>query len=147
MLYWVKKRGLMKQKKKRAHSLKRKVVPKKSFRSKKHAVLAHKRQHAEATVHVYKKEFGKAPEEKFFHLHDGRKLQTLFELVDELETLGDEAFREYVNWERNDFANWINDVFELPTLAEELRHVDSRHDTQRTILKHFARELKKLVTH
>ena len=137
----------MKQKKKNVHSLKRKVIPKKSPRSQKPLSRHLKKPRVEATVHVYKKEFGKAPEEKVFHLHDGRKLQTLFELVDELETLSDEAFREYVNWERNDFATWINDVFELPSIAEELKHADSRHDTQRTLLKHFARELKKLVAH
>lgn len=96
-------------------------------------------------VYCCKKEFGKAPEEKAFVLHDGRKLKTLYEFVDELETMSDDAFREYVTWERNDFANWINDVFEVPDLATEMRLLQNRFDAQRAVLKHFVRELVKLA--
>ncbi len=96
-------------------------------------------------VYCYKKELGKTPEEKAFLLHDGRKLKTLYELVDELETMSDDAFKEYVNWERNDFANWITDVFEVPDLSAELRRMQSRFDAQRTLLKHFARQLQQLA--
>ncbi|MBI4148505.1 hypothetical protein HY490_04400 [Candidatus Woesearchaeota archaeon] len=99
-------------------------------------------QHVE--VHYYKKELGKAPTEKTFVLRDGRKLATLYELIDELDTMSDDAFREYVSWERNDFANWINDVFEVPDLATELRRAQSRIDAQHAIMKHIIRELAKL---
>jgi len=99
-------------------------------------------QHVE--VHYYKKELGKAPTEKSFVLHDGRKLAALYELIDELETMSDDAFREYVSWERNDFANWINDVFEVPDLATEFRRAQGRIDAQRAIMKHIIRELTRL---
>ena len=136
----------MKSKNKRKLSLKKKVSSQKIHPQKKKFLRNSKKQRVETTVHLYKKEFGKAPEEKVFHLHDGRKIRTLFELVDELETITDESFHEYVNWEHNDFANWIHHVFELPDLAEELRKTEHRHDTQSVLLKHFARELKKLLS-
>ena len=95
-------------------------------------VSKHKEHKPETHVEVYcyKKEFGKAPEENAFVLHDDRKLRTVYELIDELETMPDDVFHEYVTWERNDFANWINDVFEAPDLATEIRKMQNRFDGQ-----------------
>lgn len=95
-------------------------------------------------VTVRKKMLGKAPEEKSFYLEDGRALQTVHELVDELETMTDETFREYVHHE-NHFANWIEGVFDQRSLAEELRQIEDRMEAQRAILKHLVRELTKLA--
>src|SRR3989338_8053116 len=110
-------------------------------------VSKHKEHKPETHVEVYcyKKEFGKAPEENAFVLHDDRKLRTVYELIDELETMPDDVFHEYVTWERNDFANWINDVFEAPDLATEIRKMQNRFDAQRAVMKHFVRELQKLT--
>jgi len=105
----------------------------------------HKKNETLVEVYCYKKELGKAPEEKAFILHDGRKLKTIYELIDELETMPDDIFREYVTWERNDFANWINDVFEVPDLSTEIRRLQNRFDVQRGLMKHFVRELQKLA--
>ncbi|MBI4016864.1 MAG: hypothetical protein HY363_04175 [Candidatus Aenigmarchaeota archaeon] len=110
-------------------------------------VSAHKKHKPETRVAVYcyKKELGKAPDENAFVLHDGRKLRTLYELIDELETMSDDAFHEYVTWERNDFANWINDVFGASDLGTEVRRLQSRFDAQRALLKHIVRELAVLA--
>lgn len=96
----------------------------------------------EVKVTIRKQILGQAPEEKTFVLHDGRKLKTVYELIDELETMDDGVFREYVCDLRNDFANWINDVFSEVSLAGELRKIHTRIDTQRAILKHVVRELE-----
>lgn len=99
----------------------------------------------EIQVIIKQKLLGKAPEEKSFVLHDGRKLRTVYELIDELERMTDEQFREYVDGFRNDFANWIRDVFEAPSLAEEIAKTSHRIEAQRAILKELVRELKKLA--
>lgn len=98
-------------------------------------------------VTVVRKTLGKAPEEYHFVLHDGRKLKSLYELVDELETMSEDAFKEYVSDFRNDFANWAKDVFQAPDLAEELGRIKNRFDTQRAVMKHMLRDARHYVAH
>lgn len=125
------------KKKKVAKAIRKKAVQRKT-------VMTNKpKMHAE--VHVYKKELGRAPLEKSFVLHDGRKLRTLYELIDELEGMADDTFHAFVNEWKNDFANWTQDVFEAHDLANDLRRIEDKFGTQRAILKHFTRELQKLV--
>jgi hypothetical protein len=96
---------------------------------------------------VYRsKEFGKAPVEKHFILQDGRKIESLFQLIDELETMGEDVFRHHVNDMRNDFANWAKDVFEVPSLAEEMQKMRDRMDTQRAVMKHLLREVAQVAS-
>ncbi len=94
-------------------------------------------------VTITRKVFGKAPEKYSFYLQDGRKLQSVYELIDELETMTDEAFGHFVTETENHFANWVEHVFGEKNLADELRHVHHRLDAQRAILKHLVRELTK----
>lgn len=92
-------------------------------------------------VTVTTKLLGRAPETKMFVLHDGRKIKNVLELVDELETMTEEDFRKFVNETENHFANWIEHVFDSKDLAEEMRTIHNRIDTQRAILKKLVREL------
>ena len=94
-------------------------------------------------VTITKKILGKAPQKYSFNLQDGRKLQTVYELIDELETMSEENFRHFVTGTENHFANWMEHVFSEKTLAEEMRHIHDRIDTQRALLKHLVRELTK----
>ncbi len=102
--------------------------------------------HSRIEIVYRKKEFGKAPVEKHFVLHDGRKLDNLFQLVDELETMSEDAFRNYVTDWKNDFANWVRDVFEAPGLADDIQRVRNRIETQRAIMKHLLRGVAHLAT-
>jgi len=92
-------------------------------------------------VTIRKKVLGHAPEEYHFYLADGKRLRSLYELADSLEEMGDEMFNMYVTPERNDFANWINDIFEDTDLAEEMRKVETRMEGQLQILKKLVKEL------
>ncbi|MBI4146896.1 hypothetical protein HY489_06190 [Candidatus Woesearchaeota archaeon] len=92
-------------------------------------------------VRITTKLLGKAPETKSFNLHDGRKIRTVLELIDELETMSEEHFKQYVNEAENHFSNWIEHVFENKELADEIRHVHNRIDAQRAILKKLVKEL------
>lgn len=96
-------------------------------------------------VHFVRKTLGKAPEEYHFVLHDGRRLKSLYELVDELETMSEDTFKEYATDLRNDFANWTRDIFKAPDLAEELNRVKNRFEAQKAIMKHMLRDVKELV--
>ena len=94
-------------------------------------------------VTITKKTIGKSPEKYSFYLQDGRKLQSIYELIDELETMTEENFKRYVTETENHFANWINDVFGEKTLADEIRRVHDKMETQKALLKHLVRELTK----
>ncbi|MFA5061222.1 MAG: hypothetical protein WC494_02815 [Candidatus Pacearchaeota archaeon] len=48
--------------------------------------------------------------EFYFHLHDGRTIKSLPELLDVLRTMSDEVYKHHVNSEKNDFIRWIADV-------------------------------------
>ncbi|MBW3018969.1 hypothetical protein KY329_02170 [Candidatus Woesearchaeota archaeon] len=95
------------------------------------------------TVCVKRKILGKAPEEKCFILQDGRKLETVYHLIDELETMPEQVFQDHVNEFKNDFANWVEHVFEDKSLAEEMREAQTRMELQLALLKEIVRELKK----
>ena len=117
------------------------MAKKRAKAHKKHAAVKAVKPHSRIEVVFRRKEFGKAPVEKHFVLHDGRKLESLFQLVDELETMSEDAFRNYATEWRNDFANWVRDVFEMPSLADEIQRVRSRVETQRAIMKHLLRDV------
>jgi hypothetical protein len=57
----------------------------------------------------------------YFHLSNGAVLKSARELLDSLEGMDDGTFRHHVNQERNDFSNWINDVYGSRSLAEQVR--------------------------
>jgi len=117
------------------------------MKKKKAAKKKARKVHSTVKVTITRKVLGRAPEEYSFALHDGRKLQSVYELVDELENMTEDTFRQFVTDTENHFANWIEHVFEEKSLAEELRHVKSRMDTQRALLKHMVRELVKERRH
>lgn len=108
---------------------------------KKKARKAAKRTKPTVSVVITRKILGKAPGKYAFQLHDGRKVHSAYELIDELETMSEENFKHFVTDTENHFANWVEGVFNEKTLAAELRHVRNRIDTQRAILKHLVREL------
>ena len=93
-------------------------------------------------VTVQKKQYGQAPQEFKFYLRDGRELQSVYDLIDSLDTMSDDVFFHHVNPERNDFANWLEGVFEEKTLAEEMRQIRGKLDTQVKLLKHVIQKLR-----
>jgi len=97
--------------------------------------------HSRVEISFYKKEFGKAPVEKHFILHDGRRIESLYQLIDELESMGEDAFHGYVNEWKNDFANWTRDVFDESSLADQMQRIRDRMETQRAIMKHLLRDV------
>lgn len=73
---------------------------------------------------------------------DGRKIQTLPEMADELENISDEQFKEHTSTEKH-IADWL-EHFD-GNLAQDVRKTTNKIDAQRTILKHLVRETFKAV--
>lgn len=82
--------------------------------------------------------------EKYFVLCDGRTIKDYRELAAILETIGDDVFYYHVTNERNDFANWINDVFGESELAKQIRNSSSRHEMLALLYKHLFHKLENL---
>ncbi len=83
---------------------------------------------------VFKK---KCADENAFILIDGRSLVSINELADALEKMSDDVFYYHVTPERNDFSNWIKDVFKIKDLGEKVSKGRNPLETEIIILKYF----------
>ena len=76
------------------------------------------------------------PPEKYFMLSNGTAIRSIEELAVLLDNISDEDFSSHVNSEKNDFASWINDVFGEKELAESLKPLTDKKESQIALLKH-----------
>jgi len=60
----------------------------------------------------YSKLLRDAKEEFYFRLIDGSEIKSLRDLADSLANMSDDAFYYHVDENKNDFGNWVRDVFE-----------------------------------
>jgi len=100
-----------------------------------------KKQLQSVEVIIRKKLLGEAPVEHHFVVADGRKLKNIIELADALETMTEEIFSHHVNEAKNDFSNWVKDVFYDHSLAEDLSRAKNRLETQIVVLRRLVKEL------
>ena len=114
-------------------------MPKKRGKSAKASSNGKKLQSVE--VIIKKKILGEAPEEHHFVVADGRKLKNVLELADALETMSEEIFRHHANEIKNDFSNWVKDVFYDHSLAEDIARAKNRLEAQIAILRRMVKEL------
>ena len=131
-------------KKKAVKTAKKKAAKKAVKKTAKKAVTKAKKKtpaKPKVEVTIKRKITGRAPEEYHFVLQDGRKLESVYELIDELETMHEDLWKHHVNEMKNDFANWIEHVFEDKNLAEDLREMEHKMDAQRALLKELVRAL------
>lgn len=83
--------------------------------------------------------------DKYFVLCDGRKLKSAKELADVLQVITDDMFRYHVTDAKNDFSNWINDVFGEQDLAKKVRMIKNRLETSIEIYRAMFDKLEKHV--
>lgn len=93
-------------------------------------------------VSIRKKIAGQAPEEYHFVLADGNKLRDMLELVESLETMTEDVYRHHVNEMKNDFSNWVRDIFDEHELADEIAKINSKVDTQMAIMRHLLKKIR-----
>jgi hypothetical protein len=75
--------------------------------------------------------------EQYFYLEDGGLLRNIKELGLKLDEMPDYVFQHHVNYERNDFASWVEGVFNDKELAACLRTTNDKLRTQVIVLKHL----------
>jgi hypothetical protein len=63
------------------------------------------------------------PPEKYFRVCNGMVFKSIDEFKKNLFNIDDLSFDYHVNSKKNDFANWIGDVFQEKELADKLRRV------------------------
>lgn len=77
--------------------------------------------------------------EKYFYLMNGQAAKSLDSLCNILRDISDSVFIHHVNHERNDFARWVEDVFEEYELAAQMREAAGRSEVV-AILEHWLDE-------
>ncbi|MEM2115997.1 MAG: hypothetical protein QXD62_03375 [Candidatus Woesearchaeota archaeon] len=74
------------------------------------------------------------PEEAFI-LSNGIRLHSLKELKEALLIIPSEVYNHHVTYDRNDFANWIRDIFKDYILAERIRKAENKEEAAKIIEK------------
>jgi len=64
--------------------------------------------------------------EHSFYVSDGSVYKNIAELAKGLKQMKKETFAHHCNKEKNDFQNWVRDVFGLGSLAEKLSTIKSK---------------------
>ncbi|MGV8140811.1 MAG: DUF5752 family protein [Candidatus Woesearchaeota archaeon] len=82
--------------------------------------------------------------EKYFVLCDGRKIKSGKELADILQLINDDMFKYHVTESKNDFSNWINDVFGEQDLAKKMRTIRNRLEMSIELYRAMFDKLEKL---
>ncbi|MBL7055900.1 hypothetical protein ISS07_03240 [Candidatus Woesearchaeota archaeon] len=80
--------------------------------------------------------------ESSFKSIDGAEISSLLELADSFARMSDDSYYYHVTEERNDFGNWVRDLFQEHELADSLHRTDSRVEAQATVLKFLVDKLK-----
>ena len=78
--------------------------------------------------------------EHHFILASGEKIKDIKELALNLDGIEDQDFFNHVNDQKNDFSNWIGDIFKEKRLAEEISGIKNKKDTQIVLLKHLLKK-------
>lgn len=83
----------------------------------------------------------KARPENSFRCADGSVISSVYELENRLCAMSSEAFHHHANPYRNDFHNWIRDVFQDYELANELLSAKTPTQAAATVRKHLRKAL------
>lgn len=87
---------------------------------------------------VEDKRHWQVPEGKSFQLVSGQELKSLDDLSEAINLIDPETFMHHVNAEKNDFASWVENVFDETLLAEYLR----RYPTPLRMMVHIEKFLR-----
>lgn len=71
--------------------------------------------------------------EEYFTLHDGRILTSLNDLAQVLTSMDPSLYAYHVSGQRNDFADWVENVLKNRSLAQKFRAASSMAEARATI--------------
>ena len=83
-----------------------------------------------------------AKPEQYFYCADGTVLRSIHELERKLRTINNETYRHHVNQSKNDFHNWIRDVFQEHDLANEILTAGTQADAAFIVRKHLSKAMQ-----
>jgi len=83
-----------------------------------------------------------AKNSEYFFVKDGKAIKNIIELSNGLDKMTDDIFKHHVNEMKNDFANWIKDIFKEEKLAKELFKTTDKDKTQIIILRYVINKFK-----
>ena len=75
-----------------------------------------------------------------FKLIDGSEIKNLLELADALEKMSDDVFYYHVSKQKNDFSNWVRDVFKQEELANKISGCNNKQDIEINILRYLVKQ-------
>jgi len=79
----------------------------------------------------------------FLTLLDGKKIKNLVELADSLKIMPDSMFGYHVNFQKNDFSEWVRKAFKDNKLADELSKAKNKHEIIALINKRISEAKKR----
>ncbi len=84
--------------------------------------------------------------EQYFVLNNGRVIKNLYELANSLMSMDDDTFNHHVTSDRNDFSNWVRDVFHNVGLAQQILESKDKESMSKVINSSFSspKEEKKI---
>lgn len=85
--------------------------------------------------------YRKVPVEKHFILADGKRIESLLQLLDSFESMSEGVFYHHVNNAKNDFATWIEGAFNDKSLADKMRSVKNKAEAELKLLKHSLKKI------
>lgn len=80
------------------------------------------------------------PKEQYFVLADGTAVGHYLSLADVLEKVEETVLSHHVNEIKNDFASWIDDVFEEKELSKLVKGSKSPEEIRLHIYKHVIKQ-------
>lgn len=83
--------------------------------------------------------------EKAFYLHEGKDITDLKSLAKELRAMPQHVYDHHVNFNKNDFANWVKHSLNEHSLAERINGHISRIELELQILRHLIDNKENLV--
>jgi len=88
---------------------------------------------AKKTKSLRQEAYQEPASDQYFYLSDGRALKNLAELIQELKQMDEAVFRTHVDEGKNDFANWVRDVFGKEELASKIFRAKSKTGLARVL--------------
>ncbi|MFH1521588.1 MAG: hypothetical protein ABIF18_01385 [archaeon] len=66
--------------------------------------------------------------DNYFYASDGIVLKTQNDMLDFLKNVDNQTFENYVNCDKNDFANWTRDILKKKQLAKKLEKTKNKDE-------------------
>lgn len=88
------------------------------------------------------KDLTRAQGDQRFWIYNGPVLESIVDLRDALVAITDEQFNHHINLEKNDFANWVENVLQEPALAQKMRSYRTRKSIHKIVEVYLKKNYK-----